>query len=250
MEKSYSWRKALLLSVLVHLGAVLLFGLCFTGYVQHHPEVEYVIDLDMLTDYAQGSGRAGGDPLPDASSRKAEQQALPAEPAAAAADSLALPAAVTPPAQVSEGTAAGTADSRAGGPGGQAGGTGLGAGGGSGGGAAAGAGQGEGTGDGHGSGSSGVVGTGSSPFDFDGFANAVDANKQYPYMAIKRNIQGTVTVAVTLDANGNLVNAGAVNSSSALLEQAALQAIRAACPYPNAAQATVSFTTTVHFILE
>ncbi|WP_371377211.1 TonB family protein [Sporomusa aerivorans] len=238
MAKCYSWRRAFLFSVLVHLSVALCFGLFFTGYVQHHPEAEYVIDLDMLIDSAQGSGRAGGDSLPD--TRPAEPQALTADPAPVSADSLALPAAAPVSAPVSSSTTAvaGAVGSRAGE--GQAG---------SGGGTGAGAGHGEGAGDGQGSGSSGVVGTGSSPFDFVGFANAVDANKQYPYMAVKRNIQGAVTVAVTLDANGNLVSAGAVSSGSSLLEQAALQAIRAACPYPNAARAAVSFTTTVHFVL-
>lgn len=246
MAKSYSWRRAFLFSVAAHLSVALIFGLCFTGYVQHHPEVEYVIDLDMLTDYTQGSGHAGSEPLSEASFQQAEPQALTAEPAAIAVDGLAMPAAVTALVPVSSGVAAVTAaaGSRTGGPGGQAGS------GGTGGGSGAGAGYGEGTGAGQGSGSSGVVGTGSSPFDFDGFANAVDANKQYPYMAVKRNIQGAVTVAVTLDANGNLVSAGTVSSGSSLLEQAALQAIRAACPYPNAVRAAVSFTTTVRFVLE
>lgn len=244
MAKNYSWRRAFLFSVLVHLSVALFFGLCFTGYVQHHPEAEYVIDLDMLTDYTQGSGHAGSEPPAAAEAAQAlPQQVQAALPTAAVApDSLVVPASPSVPAMGGASVGGGVS--------GLTGGTGGSGGDGSGGASGAGAGYGEGTGAGQGSGSSGVVGTGSSPFDFDGFANAVDANKQYPYMAVKRNIQGAVTVAVTLDANGNLVSAGAVSSGSSLLEQAALQAIRAACPYPNAARAAVSFTTTVRFVLE
>ena len=248
MAKSYSWRRAFLFSVAAHLSVVLIFGLCFTGYVQHHPEADYVIDLDMLPDYAQGSGHTGSEPPAAAEAAQAlPQQVQAALPTAAVApDSLVVPASPSAPA-TGGASVADVVSGLNGGTGGGSGGTG---GGGSGGASGAGAGYGAGTGTGQGSGSSGVVGTGSSPFDFDGFANAVDANKQYPYMAVKRNIQGAVTVAVTLDANGNLVSAGAVSAGSSLLEQAALQAIRAACPYPNAARAAVSFTTTVRFVLE
>lgn len=42
----------------------------------------------------------------------------------------------------------------------------------------------------------GPAGTGSAPFDSDGFWSAVNANKSYPPMAIKRGLTGTVTVTV------------------------------------------------------
>ncbi|HMM21810.1 MAG TPA: energy transducer TonB [Selenomonadales bacterium] len=234
MPEYCSWRRAFLYSALFHLVAAICLGLAFSGYMIQRPEAEYVIDL-MAVDYLQGSGHEGGGMAQNESpSLSAEQDPRP-EQAAGSPENIAVPAS----APMSGSSAAGAGSSAYG--------TGSGAGAGTG--TGDGRGYGEGRGSGEGSGSSGVRGKGSGAFDFDGFANAVDAHKQYPYMAVKRNLQGTVTVAVTLDANGNLVSASTVGSAASMLEQAALQAIRAVCPYPNALRAPVSFTTTVHFVL-
>lgn len=106
-------------------------------------------------------------------------------------------------------------------------------------------GYGEGSGNGQGSGDSGAAGTGSAPFDSDGFWSAVNANKSYPPMAIKRGLTGTVTVTVVLDSSGNCVSASA--DSSGLLAKAA---VYAACPYPNGTGSTVTVHVPVTFNLQ
>ena len=118
---------------------------------------------------------------------------------------------------------------------------------GSGGGSGSGSGTGEGSGEGSGSGS-GAAGTGSAPFDSDGFWSAVNANKSYPPMAIKRGLTGTVTVTVVLDSSGNCVSASA--DSSGLLAKAAVNAVYAACPYPNGTGSTVTVHVPVTFNLQ
>ena len=131
-------------------------------------------------------------------------------------------------------------------------GSGSGSGGGSGSGTGSGSGDGQGygqgTGDGQGSGDSGAAGTGSAPFDSDGFWSAVNANKSYPPMAIKRGLTGTVTVTVVLDSSGNCVSASA--DSSGLLAKAAVNAVYAACPYPNRTGGTVTVHVPVTFNLQ
>lgn len=142
----------------------------------------------------------------------------------------------------------------AGGGSGSGSGTGEGSGEGSGSGSGAGSGNGdgqgygEGSGNGQGSGDSGAAGTGSAPFDSDGFWSAVNANKSYPPMAIKRGLTGTVTVTVVLDSSGNCVSASA--DSSGLLAKAAVNAVYAACPYPNGTGSTVTVHVPVTFNLQ
>lgn len=112
---------------------------------------------------------------------------------------------------------------------GTGGGTGLGDGTGSGTGEGDGSGVGEGTGEGSGGGS----------FDGNGFWNAVNSSKTYPAQAVKRGIEGHVTVRVELDGDGNLLSANVVSSSgSGILEQAALRAVERATPYQNASGRT------------
>lgn len=131
-------------------------------------------------------------------------------------------------------------------------GSGSGSGGGSGSGTGSGSGDGQGygqgTGDGQGSGDSGAAGTGAAPFDSDGFWSAVNANKSYPPMAIKRGLTGTVTVTVVLDSSGNCVSASA--DSSGLLAKAAVNAVYAACPYPNGTGSTVTVHVPVTFNIQ
>ncbi len=127
-------------------------------------------------------------------------------------------------------------------------GSGEGPGSGSGSGGGSGGGTGSGSGDGQGSGDSGAAGTGSAPFDSDGFWSAVNANKSYPPMAIKRGLTGTVTVTVVLDSSGNCVSASA--DSSGLLAKAAVNAVYAACPYPNGTGGTVTVHVPVTFNLQ
>lgn len=257
---------------------------------QHEQEKMYVVDLDAseLTD--SGSGHAGGGSaeslFPDKLSEtdvarrtaavEAQSSALTPPEQAAQAQSLladaaekaaapAAPAAQAPspagPADTGSSTAAvsdggsGSGSGSGSGTGegsGEGSGSGSGEGSGSGSGAGSGSGDGqgygEGSGNGQGSGDSGVAGTGSAPFDSDGFWSAVNANKSYPPMAIKRGLTGTVTVTVVLDSSGNCVSASA--DSSGLLAKAAVNAVYAACPYPNGTGSTVTVHVPVTFNLQ
>ena len=272
-----SWKRAYAGSLLVHLAVAGLLAVGLAGSVaQHEQEKMYVVDLDAseLTD--SGSGHAGGGGgggsaeslFPDKLSEtdvarrtaavEAQSSALtPPEQAAQAQSVLAdaaekaaapaAPAAQAPspagPADTGGSTAA-VSDGGSGGGSGSGSGTGEGSGEGSG----SGSGAGSGNGDGQGSGDSGAAGTGSAPFDSDGFWSAVNANKSYPPMAIKRGLTGTVTVTVVLDSSGNCVSASA--DSSGLLAKAAVNAVYAACPYPNGTGSTVTVHVPVTFNLQ
>lgn len=262
-----SWKRAYAGSLLVHLAVAGLLAVGLAGSVaQHEQEKMYVVDLDAseLTD--SGSGHAGGgggggsaeslfpDKLSetDVARRTAAVEAqssglTPPEQAAQAqsvlADAAEKAAAPAAPADTGGSTAA-VSDGGSGGGSGSGSGTGEGSGEGSG----SGSGAGSGNGDGQGSGDSGAAGTGSAPFDSDGFWSAVNANKSYPPMAIKRGLTGTVTVTVVLDSSGNCVSASA--DSSGLLAKAAVNAVYAACPYPNGTGSTVTVHVPVTFNLQ
>ena len=275
-----SWKRAYAGSLLVHLAVAGLLAVGLAGSVtQHEQEKMYVVDLDAseLTD--SGSGHAGGgggggsaeslfpDKLSetDVARRTAAVEAqssglTPPEQAAQAqsvladaAEKAAAPAAPAAPAAQAPspagpadtgGSTAAVSDGGSGGGSGSGSGTGEGSGEGSG----SGSGAGSGNGDGQGSGDSGAAGTGSAPFDSDGFWSAVNANKSYPPMAIKRGLTGTVTVTVVLDSSGNCVSASA--DSSGLLAKAAVNAVYAACPYPNGTGSTVTVHVPVTFNLQ
>lgn len=274
-----SWKRAYAGSLLVHLAVAGLLAVGLAGSVaQHEQEKMYVVDLDAseLTD--SGSGHAGGGGgggsaeslFPDKLSEtdvaqrtaavEAQSSALTPPEQAAQAQSLladaaekaaapAAPAAQAPspagPADTGGSTAA-VSDGGSGGGSGSGSGTGEGSGEGSG--SGSGEGSGSGSGAGSGSGDSGAAGTGSAPFDSDGFWSAVNANKSYPPMAIKRGLTGTVTVTVVLDSSGNCVSASA--DSSGLLAKAAVNAVYAACPYPNGTGSTVTVHVPVTFNLQ
>ena len=184
----------------------------------------------------------------------AEKAAAPAEPAAQAPSPAGPADTGGSTAAVSGGGSGGGSGSGSGTGEGSGEGSGSGSGEGSGSGSGAGSGSGdgqgygEGSGNGQGSGDSGAAGTGSAPFDSDGFWSAVNANKSYPPMAIKRGLTGTVTVTVVLDSSGNCVSASA--DSSGLLAKAAVNAVYAACPYPNGTGSTVTVHVPVTFNLQ
>lgn len=198
---------------------------------------------------ALASPNTAMEPIPDAA-----PESLAAAPSAASSSSSAAGS-----------SGASTSSSTSGGSGGGSGtgegtgtgsGSGSGSGSGTGGGSGSGAGDGtgdgqgygEGSGEGQGSGDSGSSGTGQGAFDTDGFWAAVNANKTYPTMAIKRGLTGTVNVTVTLDANGNCVGASA--SGDGMLAKAAVNAVYAACPYPNPTGASVTINVPVTFELQ
>lgn len=139
-------------------------------------------------------------------------------------------------------------------------GSGIGSGSGSGIGSGSGSGVGSGVGDGQGSGfgsgkgqSSGegnISGTGNAPFDSAGFRAAVDANKQYPYTAMKRHLEGSVTVSCIVDSSGNVTNVSLEESSGqSLLDDAAIEAVRSVGSYPNPTGQSIPVSVPVNFHL-
>lgn len=284
-----SWKRVYAGSLLIHLVVAGLLAVGLAGSVaQHEQEKMYVVDLDAsdLTD--SGSGHAGGGGGGSSSASLFPDKLSETDMAQRTAAVQAQSSALTPPEQVTQAqsilaeasekaaasvasaaqaplpgapsdtgssTAAGSRDggsSRSGSGSGTGEGNGEGSGSGSGEGPGSGSGDGQGygqgTGDGQGSGDSGAAGTGSAPFDSDGFWSAVNANKSYPPMAIKRGLTGTVTVTVVLDSSGNCVSASA--DSSGLLAKAAVNAVYAACPYPNGTGSTVTVHVPVTFNIQ
>ncbi len=64
------------------------------------------------------------------------------------------------------------------------------------------------------------------------FLSQVEKRKEYPYIARRRGQEGTVTVAVRLNAAGELAGAQVVRSSGVVaLDEAALALVRRVCPF-------------------
>lgn len=82
------------------------------------------------------------------------------------------------------------------------------------------------------------------------FAAAVNANKQYPYAAIRLGQTGTVEVSVTLDASGNCVGASVVSGASGNLNKAAINAVYASTPFPHKVGRSVTLVVPVYFNLK
>lgn len=83
------------------------------------------------------------------------------------------------------------------------------------------------------------------------FAARVEANKEYPYMAVKRGLSGVVSVTVTLSAEGALENSYiSASSGVSVLDNAALQAVRDACPFSHGAGRSLTLTVPLHFDLQ
>ena len=83
------------------------------------------------------------------------------------------------------------------------------------------------------------------------FASRVESNKEYPYMAMKRNQQGVVTVYATISAGGSLLDSGIAGSSGvSSLDKAALAAVRSSCPFEHGAVDTITITVPIHFYLQ
>ena len=129
-------------------------------------------------------------------------------------------------------------------------GNGPGTGGGSGGGNGGGTGSGNGNGNGYGEGTGSGSGTGEAPrapFDYEGFRAAVEANKSYPPMLMKRNIEGTATVGATILPDGTVTDVVVLGASDGQFGSAAAAAARAVGHYPNPTGETVETQTTVRF---
>ena len=261
MDQHLSWRKAYIVSAGIHFVIFLLLAVGLAVVVAEQEQQVYEIDLQ-ASDFSQGSGHEGGgsaenlfpEPLKaeDVAKRveTVQQTVPPITPTDAAVptpDAVSVPQAASPSAasdssaspSASTGSSAGSGDGS---------GSGTGSGTGSGDGTGDGQGVGSGSGAGQGSGDGNVSGTGSAPFDTNGFWAAVNANKEYPYMAMKRRLEGTTTIVTTISASGAITSVSVASSSGhGMLDDAAVAAAYAVGSYPNPTGATVSVTTNVSF---
>ena len=278
MEQNLSWIKAYGVSILLHIMIALLFALGLAQVVAEKEQQTYVIDL-ATSDFSQGSGHEGGggggslaafpEPLKEEEMTKRVETVQQAQTFAAEAEVVTQPETVQmpPPATISAsdatptantfGTSAPAGSSAASGGGngsgsgiGRSSGDGTGSGSGSGDGTGSGHGTGNGSGNGQGSGDANVAGTGTAPFDESGFWAAVDANKEYPYMAIRRHLEGAASVGCTVTTGGSVVGVF-LNASSGydMLDDAAVAAVRAVGSYPNPTGHDVPITVPVRFNL-
>ena len=266
MEQHLSWSKAYIVSAAVHFVIFLLLAVGLAVVVADKEQQVYEIDLQ-ASDFSQGSGHEGGggsenlfpEPLKAEEVAKRVETVQQTVPPVTPTDAVVpTPDAVTVPEAASQ-TAAPSSDAApASASSGSASGSGEGSGSGSGSGSGTGTGSGDGTGDGQGvgsgsgagqgSGDGNVSGTGSAPFDTNGFWAAVNANKEYPYMAMKRRLEGTTTIVTTISASGAITSVSIASSSGhGMLDDAAVAAAYAVGSYPNPTGATVSVTTNVSF---
>ena len=264
MEQHLSWSKAYIVSVAVHFAIFLLLAVGLAVVVAEQEQQVYEIDLQ-ASDFSQGSGHEGGgsaenlfpEPLKaeDVAKRvETVQQTIPpvtpTDAVVPTSDAVTVPQAASEtsassstsaPSSASSGSASGSGE-------GSGSGSGSGSGTGSGDGKGDGQGVGSGSGAGQGSGDGNVSGTGSAPFDTNGFWAAVNANKEYPYMAMKRRLEGTTTIVTTISSSGAITSVSiAASSGHGVLDDAAVAAAYAVGSYPNPTGATVSVTTNVSF---
>jgi len=264
MEQHLSWSKAYIVSVAVHFAIFLLLAVGLAVVVAEQEQQVYEIDLQ-ASDFSQGSGHEGGgsaenlfpEPLKaeDVAKRvETVQQTIPpvtpTDAVVPTSDAVTVPQAASEtsassstsaPSSASSGSASGSGE-------GSGSGSGSGSGTGSGDGKGDGQGIGSGSGAGQGSGDGNVSGTGSAPFDTNGFWAAVNANKEYPYMAMKRRLEGTTTIVTTISSSGAITSVSIASSSGhGVLDDAAVAAAYAVGSYPNPTGATVSVTTNVSF---
>ena len=243
-------------------------------------------DFSQGSGHAGGGGGGGGDatafpePLKEEDMAKRVETVRQSQPLPAEAETMAAPtptltrpvpsvaaaspeeaSAVPPSPPVSGSTASGGGQGGGSGTGiGTGTGSGVGSGSGSGWGSGIGSGTGAGIGDGQGtgagsgmgqgSGDGNISGTGTAPFDSAGFREAVDANKQYPYMAMKRHMEGLAVVSCTVDSSGRVIDVSLETSSGQdMLDEAAVEAVRSVGSYPNPTGQSVPVSVPVKFYL-
>ena len=270
-SKTFHGKKRTLLHVVI----AVLFAIGLAEIVAEKEQQTYVVDL-AASNFSQGSGHEGGgggaaafpEPLKEEEVAKRvetvqqvqtqPQPILPDPAAVKTPEAVTVPDSVTSNAPATGSTSSSSAPAATAGGSGEGTGEGTGTGSGTGSGSGAGAGSGtgdgqgygEGSGAGQGSGDGNVSGTGTSPFDAEGFRAAIDANKQYPYMAIKRRLEGSVSIICTIDTSGSIVSVSLGSSSgSDILDDAALEAARAVGSFPNPSGKEVTVSTPVNFNL-
>lgn len=278
-----SWIKAYGVSLIFHIIVILVVGLFVAGTVTKQEEKQmYVVDLDASNLESAGSGHAGGggggnsslfpEKLSEAQMEQKMAQATQAPTptvnhpevptttdAVPSQDTQSNPAPSAAPSSSGYSSDAGSSGGYGTGSGsGTGSGVGEGSGSGEGGGSGSGYGDGtgdgqgygEGSGDGQGSGDSGAEGTGTGAFDTEGFWAAVNANKVYPPMAVRRGLTGSVTIQTTIDSSGTITDVSVIESSGQrILDDAAVQAAYSVGSYPNPTGGDYRPKTTVTFNL-
>lgn len=248
--------RAIASSLAVHLLVVFLLAVTLNIFLINHPKADYVIDLDMYESETSSSGTPKDlfpEPLSKAETSSLLEQAASVTTAPApakAASDITLTSGEPNEKAVAASSVSGDSVANASTGSNEKAGAGLG------GDSDSGGSKDNGTGASNGNGLGSVASNEAeppsrptAPFDFNGFASAVEANKEYPYQAIKRELTGSVTMQITLDSSGSLISCEVIASSGSLLDKAAVRAVKAACPYPNPTNSTVTFSTTLHFVL-
>lgn len=234
-----NWKLPVRVSVGFHIVAFIFVGLLTQGMMEYHAPKEDLIEIDMSMVQPQRA-RSETPKLshkahsPKEVIREAMKQASPSH------TPQTTPVASTAPATEATGSAPVTADGW------------LSAGGGSGE-------TGEEVGSGYGeTGEAGAVGGsdegedgGESEGDAIGrFLARVESRKEYPYMAMRRNLTGTVTVQVTIGVDGSLYGAEVISSSGAkMLDEAGLKAVKNSCPFPHDVGRTICMNIPISFYL-
>ena len=249
MGLGISWKKAAIISAVVHLIALFIAVIFFVVVPAIQDMETYEIDLTQSVLDDGGSGHAGGgggnrsDLFPKPLS--ADEVAARTKAVVANIDpspTTDIPDAVDVAKKGGEHKGNTSGDNSAGG-------SGPGHGGGSGGGngTGVGTGNGDGQGQGNGNGNGDDHGTVKAAFDTEGFRARVQDNAQMPSMALKRKLQGDVTVQVTLDTNGSLIGQSIVFSTNEIFNDAAMSAVVAATPYKNPTGEDIDIKVPVEF---
>ena len=243
MGLGISWKKAAIISAVVHLVALFIAVIFFVVVPAIQDMETYEIDLtqSVLDDGGSGHAGGGGGNRSDLFPKPLSADEVAARTKAVVANIDPSPATDIPDAvdvakKGGEHKGNTSGDNSAGGSGpGNGDGTGDGDG------------QGQGNGNGNGNGNGDGHGTVKATFDTEGFRARVQDNAQMPSMALKRKLQGDVTVQVTLDTNGSLIGQSIVFSTNEIFNDAAMSAVVAATPYKNPTGEDIDIKVPVEF---
>lgn len=257
MGLGISWKKAAIISAVVHLIILFITVIFFVVVPAIQEQETYEVDLTQSVLDDGGSGHAGGGggdrsslfPKPlsaDEMSARTKAVVANVEPSTATD----IPDAVDVPSKGSENKSDISAES---GGSGNGAGSGGGEGGGHGTGIGTGVGDGEGEGEGEGAGKGSGNGHGRAHVAFDelGFYNAVNNHKVIPQQYIRqhREVHETIYVFVRIDTDGNAVEQYVSSGDDPLLREEAMAAVSRALPYSNPTGGVQPVTVPVRFDL-
>lgn len=248
-----SWKKAAIISAIVHLIILFIAVIFFVVVPAIQEQDTYEIDLTQSVLDDGGSGHAGGGggdrsslfPKPlsaDEVAARTKAVVTNAEPSTATD----IPDAVDVPSKGNENQSNTSGES-----GGAGNGPGSGAGTGGGHGTGDGTGVGDGRGTGYGKGDSKGEGDGhgkaKAAFDTEGFREKVQNYAQSPAMALKRRLEGDVLVQVTLNTDGALIGQQILSTTNEIFNDAAMSAVVSATPYNNPTGEDINVNVPVEF---